>query len=324
MGRHTPDSVDRRYTWPVIRAFDPASRVLGRPDGRPAPWVHADQPTPSELEELEESFGFPAEFLRHALDVDELARLDRSDDGAWLAVFRVPWVEPGDHDLPLRAAPVACLMRPGQVVTIASRPTDVIERLLARRDLDPAQPHRLFLQLVLAGADAFLAHLREIEHAVDRLEDEIQSSLRNRELLGLLRNQKSLVHFTTALRSDLLMLERLERDPRLHLADEDRELLQDVVVELRQAIEVTSISEDILSQMMDAFATLISNNLNVVMKVLTSLTILLAIPSLVASFYGMNVGLPFQHHPAAFGLVLATSVSASALVAIFFWRRRWL
>jgi len=308
----------------VIRAFDLASRALAPADGRPTTWIHADQPTPVELGQLERSFGFPADFFRHALDVDELARLDRAEDGAWLAVIRVPWVEPADPQLPLRAAPLACLMRPGMVVTVASRPSDVIDRAVARRDLETGQPHRLFLQLVHSAADAFLAHLREIEHAVDRLEDEIQSSLRNRELLGLLRNQKSLVHFTTALRSDLLMLERLERDPRLPLAPEDHELLEDVVVELRQAIEVTSISEDILSQMMDAFATLISNNLNVVMKVLTSLTILLAIPSLVASFYGMNVGLPFQHHPAAFGWVLVASVAISAMVAIYFWRKRWL
>jgi magnesium transporter len=142
--------------------------------------------------------------------------------------------------------------------------------------------------------------------------------------VGLLRYQKALVHFTTALASDAIMLERLARDAHDNLFNLDRDLMDDVTVEFRQAIEMTKIQEEILSQMMDAFASIISNNLNVVVKVLTALTIVLTIPTMVASFYGMNVNLPGQHHPAAFLGTVLISLLGAAILALWFWRKRWL
>jgi magnesium transporter len=142
--------------------------------------------------------------------------------------------------------------------------------------------------------------------------------------MELLKYQKSLTYFTTALKSNELVLDRLQKGQLLQRYPEDDELLDDVLIEVRQAIEMTSISEDILSQMMDAFASIISNNLNVVMKFLASVTIVLSVPTLIASLYGMNVRLPLEDHPLAFLLILGFSLAVALFVVIVFWRRDWL
>ena len=188
------------------------------------------------------------------------------------------------------------------------------------RGLSTVKHNRFVLHAMHVTAQRYLYHLGEINKAVDALEDRLQASLRNREVLELLKRQKSLVYFTTALKSNEFMLERLQRSQLFQAYPEDQELLEDVLTEVRQAIEMTTISGNILSQMMDAFASIISNNLNVVMKFLASVTIILALPMLVASVYGMNIALPLQGHPAALLIVLGTSLFAAVVVVIVFWR----
>jgi len=166
--------------------------------------------------------------------------------------------------------------------------------------------------------------LREITKAVDILEDQLQQSTRNKEVLDLLKYQKSLTYFTTALKSNELMMERLQRSQLLRTYPEDEDLLEDVLTENQQAIEMTNITSNILSSMMDAFASIISNNLNTVMKFLASITIVLSLPTLVASFFGMNVHLPLELHPNAFIYIILISVLISLVVVYIFWRRDWL
>jgi len=148
--------------------------------------------------------------------------------------------------------------------------------------------------------------------------------LRNREVLELLKYQKSLTYFTTALKANQLMMDRLQKGQMFKMFPDDEDLLEDALTEIGQAIEMTNISSGILSQMMDAFASIISNNLNAVMKFLASVTIILALPTLVASIYGMNVTLPLSGHPSAFWGVLGFAVVVSLLVVVIFWRRDWL
>ena len=179
---------------------------------------------------------------------------------------------------------------------------------------------RVFWQL----ADACLRGLREINAGVEGLENELKRSIRNEEVLGLLDFQKSLTYFATGLKANELVLERLQRVPTLHWADQDQELLDDVRVELRQAIEMVEIADHVLSDMMDAFASIVSNNLNSVMKVLTSVTIILAVPTLIASVYGMNVGLPGAHSPLAFAGIVALSVAICGGLFFVFRKRNWL
>ena len=168
------------------------------------------------------------------------------------------------------------------------------------RGLETAKRVRFVLQVLLHTSSRYLSHLRQITRVIDALEDELQESTRNREVLELLKYQKSLTFFTTALRSNELMMERLQRSQWFAAYPEDEDLLEDVITENRQAIDMTNIQANILSSMMDAFASIISNNLNRVMKLLASITIVVSLPTMVASFFGMNVRLPFAGHPWAF------------------------
>ena len=191
-------------------------------------------------------------------------------------------------------------------------------------DLSTTRTTEFVLRIFWQLADAYLAAVREINASVDRLEERLKRSLRNEEVLGLLDYQKSLTYFATGMGANELVLERLQRSPALRLGEHDQELLDDVRVEVRQAIEMVGISDNILSQMMDAFASIVSNNLNSVMKVLTSVTILLAIPTLVASLYGMNVILPGARSTLAFGAIMLVCAVLCTLLFVVFRRRNWL
>lgn len=294
------------------------------PDIADGCWVHVITPGPEEISRLE-SLGVPPDFLTHAPDLDERPRTER-DDGGLLIVLHFPYAQGPSADIPFITVPLSIIIIEKLIVTIAPLATGVLQEFAAGhvRGLSTAKKTRFVLRLLWHIADQYLVRLREINTAVDALEDKLQRSLRNREVMELLKYQKSLVYFTTALKSNELVLERLQKGQLLQRYPEDDELLDDVLIEVRQAIEMTSISEDILSQMMDAFASIISNNLNAVMKFLASVTIVLSVPTLLASLYGMNVRLPLEEHPLAFLLIVTASLAASSIVVFVFWRKDWL
>lgn len=287
-------------------------------------WIHVVSPTPADLAELRR-FHIPAEFLQHALDLDERARTERND-GALLIILRFPHAPTAPAEVPFITTPLSIIVTESLLVTIAPHPTGFLQQFTAGhvRGLSTGKPTRFVLHLLGHIAEQYLACVRDINQAVDALEDQLQRSLRNKEVLALLKYQKSLVYFTTALTSNELVLERLQKGQLLKHFPEDDELLDDVLIEVRQAIEMTSISENILSQMMDAFASIISNNLNVVMKFLASVTIVLSVPTLIASLYGMNVPLPGGAHPLAFTAILGASGLVAGAVLWIFWRKDWL
>ncbi len=290
----------------------------------PGCWVDAVAPTPDEVEHLSRQLRVSREWIDHALDIDERARV-KHEDGALLIVMRLPHLQ-GEHaDVPYITIPVGILIADGLLATVCAVENPVIRSLASGevRQLSTAKSNRFLLQLLFAAADKYLDYVREINKAADKLEDKLQRSLRNQEVLELLKYQKSLVYFTTGLRANELMLDRLQRSHLFEKYPDDQELLADVLTEIQQALEMASISENILSQMMDAFASIISNNLNVVMKFLASMTIVLSLPSLVASVYGMNVGLPLQSHPLAFVIVMSLSLAVSIAVGIIFWKKDW-
>ncbi len=294
------------------------------PDIADGCWVHAITPGPEEISRLE-GLGIPPDFLTHALDLDERPRTEH-EDGGRLIILRLPFAAEPSADVPFNTVPLSIVLTEKLIVTIAPLATGVLQEFAAGhvRSFSTAKKTRFVLRLLWHIADQYLVRLREINAAVDALEDKLQRSLRNREVLELLKYQKSLVYFTTALKSNELVLDRLQKGQLLQRYPEDDELLDDVLIEVRQAIEMTSISEDILSQMMDAFASIISNNLNAVMKFLASVTIVLSVPTLLASLYGMNVRLPLEEHPLAFLLIVTASLAASSIVVFVFWRKDWL
>jgi magnesium transporter len=183
---------------------------------------------------------------------------------------------------------------------------------------------RLLLHTLRLTADAYLRDLAAINRSVDGLEERLRGALENEVVLEILKYQKSLVYFTTALQSLEQLAERLRDNDVLGIAKDEGLTVDDVLIEIRQALEVATVSRDILSEMMDAFASIISNNLNVVMKFMAALAVILSLPVVVASFYGMNVRLPLAAHPQAFWLLVAVSALLAAAVGALFAKRRWL
>lgn len=287
-------------------------------------WVNVVNPSEQEVAQVE-SLGIPPDFVTHSLDIDERARTERSN-GFVLIVLRLPYLQGRMAPIPYITVPLGIILTDTLIVTICRKETCVIQEFASGHvhDLSTVKKNRFVLQLLLRTADRYLSYLRDIDAAVDTLEEKLHRSLQNKEVRELLKYQKSLVYFTTALKSNELMLERLQKSQLFQALPEDVDLLDDVLIEIRQAIEVTAISENILSQMMDAFASIISNNLNAVMKFLTSMTIVISLPTLIASFYGMNVSLPGQNHPYAFPLMMLISLMISLIVVIIFWKKEWL
>ncbi|MEW5850060.1 MAG: magnesium transporter CorA family protein [Myxococcota bacterium] len=290
-----------------------------------SPWVDVTDPSAEEVQQLNQKLGIPMDYLAHALDPDELARAEHGE-GHSLVVMRIPVQREGHPDQPFTTVPLGVVISGGRLVTVCGVRQELTPALASAPNdaIHPHRPHRFVLRLLLMSAHRFLEHLKSINHQVDALEDRLQASLENDSLMGLLKYQKALVFFTTALRSNELLLERLRHDPHFPIPRAEEDLLEDVLIELRQAMEVTRIATEILSQMMDAFASIISNNLNVVMKFLASCTILLTIPTMIASFYGMNVPLPGSAHALALGVVVAVSTAVTLVVAVVLRRRKWL
>ena len=286
-------------------------------------WIKATNPDSEEIEKLK-IWGIDPELITYSLDQDEMARLER-DEGYTLILLRIPHFQGETHDIPYSTIPMGIIIKDNLIATICRHESQITNILTngKYRGFKTAKRYRFVLYVLLETATRYLTYLREINRAVDHVEDQLQKSTRNRELLQLLKYQKSLVYFTTALHSNEVMMERLQRMRMFNQYDEDEDLLEDVITENQQAIQVTNINAEILSGMMDAFASIISNNLNVVMKALAAITIVINVPAIVAAFYGMNVQLPGENHPLAFLTVFGISILLSGLAVIIFYKRDW-
>ena len=285
-------------------------------------WVKVVDPTAEEVQKLAD-MGVDADYINYSLDLDEMPRIERDDDYTFILV-RIPHRQP-DHDIPYTTIPLGILIKGNMVVTICRYEKDMFKVLAdgKYRLLKTGKRYRFALYIFLETATRYLTHLREINRITESIEDQLQKSTRNHEVLELLKYQKSLTYFATALRSNEVMMERVQRMQIFNYYEEDQDLLEDVLTENQQAIQMTSITTEILSGMMDAFASIISNNLNGVMKVLAALTIILNLPAIVASFFGMNVRLPGEDHPLAFLTVIGISVALTALGTYIFYKRDW-
>ena len=248
----------------------------------PGAWVHIVDPEPEEVAELTDVYGVPAKFIAAVLDADELARTDREDNVTLIVILVPEYYDEDPGDVPYHTTPLGIILTRDIIVTTMKSNTAIISDFVKRngRSVSTGKHYRLVLQLFLAIAQRYLHYVRVIDAQVEVIQKRIQKSLRNRELLDLLRYQKSLIYFRTSLESNGLMLKRLQRSQFFDLYPEDRDLLDDVLTENDQAAEMTKISSDILNQMMDTYASMISNNVNDVMKLLAVATIILAIPTL--------------------------------------------
>jgi len=289
-------------------------------------WIHAVDPTAEEIARLIE-WGVDPDLINYSLDMDEMARMERDDDEDYVfLLLRIPHYQGETSDIPYATAPVGIIIKSNLVATISRYDSDIFKTLIngKYRLLRTAKRYRFALYIFLESSIRYLAHLREINKTVDGLEDQLQRSTRNREVLELLKYQKSLTFFATALRSNEVMMERLQKIRMFNQYEEDQDLLEDVITENQQAIQMVGIATELLSNLMDAFASIISNNLNAVMKALAALTIIVNIPTIVSSFFGMNVAIPGnESHPFAFLAVIGIAMGITVIAAIVFYKRDW-
>jgi len=285
-------------------------------------WVKAIDPTPEEIQQLV-TWGIDTDYINYSLDLDEMPRMERDEDYTFILV-RIPHSQP-DSDIPFITIPLGIMIKGNMIVTICRYDKEMF-KVLANgkyRLLKTGKRYRFALYIFLETATRYLTHLREINRMTESIEDQLQKSTRNREVLELLKYQKSLTYFATALRSNEVMMERVQRTQIFNYYEDDQDLLEDVLTENQQAIQMTNINTEILSSMMDAFASIISNNVNSVMKVLAALTIIFNLPGIVAAFYGMNVALPGESHPLAFLTVIGISLALTAIATFIFYKRDW-
>lgn len=285
-------------------------------------WANVVDPTPEEIQKLI-NWGMDMEYVNYCLDQDEMPRMERDEDYTFI-LLRIPMHRP-ESDIPYTTAPLGIMILGSRIITVCRYESDIFKALVngKYRLMKTGKRYRLALYIFLETAARYLNLLREINRATEAVEDRLQKSTQNRELLELLKYQKSLTYFATALRSNEVMMERVQRTQLFNYYEEDQDLLEDVLTENQQAIQMTNINTEILASMMDAFASIISNNLNVVMKALAALTIVFNVPTIVASFYGMNVGLPGAEHPLAFLWVLGVSLGLTLAATWFFYKRNW-
>ena len=273
-------------------------------------WVNLTSPTEAELALVAKALNVEMTFLQAAMDEEEPSRID-TEDGQTLVVIDLPSAEEGEPVL-YSTVPLGVLMTEKYIVTVWTRETSILrdfENGLIKA-ADTQKKTSFLLYILLQVSKRYLFYLRKIDKLYNHMERQLYKSQRNKELIQLLDLEKSLVYFNTSLKANEVTLNKIFRGRVVKLYEEDQDLLEDVLIEVRQAIEMTGIYSSIISGMMDAFASVISNNLNVIMKVLTSITILLTIPNIIFGFYGMNVaGLPMDHFW-WFPLVIAAGVVA--------------
>ena len=259
-------------------------------------WINLTYPTEDELNTVSEALNVDPGFLRAALDEEETSRID-TEDGQTLIIIDVPAVEKDDAVV-YSTIPLGIIVTEKHIITVCLKESSIVKDFQDGlvKNAETQKRTRFILYMLLQVAKRFLQYLKQIDKIYNYMERHLYKSQRNKELIQLLDLEKSLVYFNTSLKANEVTLEKILRGRIITLYEEDHDLLEDVLIEVRQAIEMANIYSSIISGMMDAFASVISNNLNVTMKVLSSITILLAIPNIIFGFYGMNVaGLPMDH-----------------------------
>lgn len=262
-------------------------------------WISAISPTPEEISYLINDIGIMSDFVKASLDEEESPHIDK-DDNQTLLVVDYPSQEKEEPDnendaLTYVTLPLGIVFINDYIVTISLYDNMTLEELRKGmiKGAETNLRSRFLLLMLLKIAQRYLIYLKRIDRLSSRTEKKLHQSMRNKELIQLLGLEKSLVYFSTSLKTDEVIINKILRGNVIKLYEEDQDILEDVLIELKQAIEMCNIYSGILSGTMDAFASVISNNLNIVMKVLTSITIVMAIPNIIFSFYGMNVeGLP--------------------------------
>ena len=292
-------------------------------------WINIVNPDSDDLQIVSMVTEIPTDVLKMALDTEERSRVEIEDDYVFV-VINIPIILETETDS-YDTLPLGVFITPDFIVTVCLQETDVMKAFTQNKYplFYTFKKTRFLFQILFRTATLFLRYLQQINHRTDDIESILRHSMRNREFFMLLELQKSLTFFASALRGNGAVMEkllRLRRNQSLHhllkLYEEDEDLLEDVIIENKQAIEMVEMYSNILVNMSDAFASIISNNLNIVMKFLASITIILSVPTTIFSLWGVNVPLPFQENEWGFFLVITIAMICSAVAVALLWMKK--
>lgn len=288
-------------------------------------WIHMVSPSDEEIKIVCENINIQEDFIRYALDPEEKARIDvEDDDNTILFIIDTPIMEIESGARIYSTMPIGVIfVRDDYIITVSYSKNPILEEFTKRRikTVVTYKKSRMLLQLFYSNSEMFLNMLKKLNKETEIAENMLKNSMKNKELLKLLSLEKGLVYFTTSLKSNEVVMEKTMRGNLIKLYDEDEDILEDAIIENKQAIEMAKIYRDILTGTMDAYASIISNNLNGVMKYLTSITIILAIPTMIASYWGMNVPVPMQESPIGFIMIVLISVLIGMIALIWLKRK---
>ena len=285
-------------------------------------WVNMTNPSEEEISKVSSSLNVEADFLRAALDEEERARTE-TDEGQTLIVVDTPIVESEGQMNLYYTIPLAIIILKHTIITVCLYEDTILNdfRHNKVKSFLTQYKTRFVLQILYHNAVRYLQYLKHIDKMSNKIEQDLHKSMKNKELIQMLKLEKSLVYFSTSLKSNEVVLEKLLRLEHIKKYPDDTELLEDVIVENKQAIEMANIYSSILTGTMDAFASVISNNLNIVMKFLTSVTIVMAIPTLISSFFGMNVPLPLGG-PGSFWTIVVITLAVCIVTGFVLYRKK--
>ncbi|MCK9460824.1 MAG: magnesium transporter CorA family protein [Proteobacteria bacterium] len=272
-------------------------------------WINLVAPTEDEIRAVQERLGIEPDLLRYPLDSEERSRVEIEEDQI-LVTVDIPIIK-GTQEY--ATIPLGIVLKGDTIVTVCLKPNPILDEFTDSRvkACSPRRRNRFVFQILMKTATYYLRYLKTIHKVSEEIEDDLQRAMKNTGLVVLMALEKSLVYFGTSLRGNELVLEKLARLKSLAIQEEDEELLQDVIIENKQAIEMSAIYTGILGGMTSAFASIISNNMARVVKFLTVVTIMIAIPTMVAGYFGMNLELPGQHSRWAFSIVAGASLAVS-------------
>lgn len=285
-------------------------------------WINIVAPSDEELLLISNKTGVPLNFLKAPLDDEETSRIDIEDDYL-LVVVDIPFTEMEDNSLTYDTYPLAIIHSETYLITVCLKNSKVLTDFINGKvkSFFTFKKSRFILQILNKISTYYLIYLRQIDKKSLMIEKRLHKSMKNRELVQLHSLEKSLVYFSTSLKANETTLEKMLKLDIMQKYEDDHDVLEDVIIENKQAIEMTDIYGNILSSTMDFFASVISNNLNIVMKVLASITILMAIPTIIGGIYGMNIPLPMQNNPHAFPIVMGSTFALVGAVAFFLYKK---
>jgi magnesium transporter len=309
----------------IYKHLDESSAQLHKLDAIEAGcWINIVAPSDQELLLIAKKTGAPIEFLRAALDEEETSRIDLEGNNV-LFVMDIPFTEMEENSLTYDTYPLAIIHTEKEIITVCLKNSKILTDFAESKvkSFFTFKRSRFVLQILYKISTYYLLYLRQIDKKSLMIERRLHKSMKNKELIQLLSLEKSLVYFSTSLKSNEVTLEKMLKLDVMQKYPEDKDVLEDVIIENKQAIEMANIYSNILSGTMDAFASIISNNLNIVMKFLASTTIVMAIPTMISGLFGMNVAVPWNEAatPLGFWYIIGLIAAVSALVIVMLKRK---